>query len=95
MAQSTLTDLSACVAEFHDAFQIGNNHSPNRLGTEEQVLRYSLMREENEEYLEAAQQGRIKHLRLETRKKTKCQRKGDLELSLVYEAKNTSKNIGD
>ena len=59
MAQSTLTDLAACVAEFHDAFQIGNNHSPNRLGAEEQVLRYSLMREENEEYLEAAQQGNL------------------------------------
>lgn len=59
MAQSTLTDLAACVAEFHDVFQIGNNHSPNRLSTEEQVLRYSLMREENEEYLEAAQQGNL------------------------------------
>lgn len=59
MAKSTLTDLSACVAEFHDAFQIGNNQSPNRLSTDEQVLRYSLMREENEEYLEAAQQGNL------------------------------------
>ena len=59
MAQSTLTDLSACVAEFHDAFQIGNHLNPTALSTEEQVLRYSLMREENEEYLEAAQQGNL------------------------------------
>ena len=59
MAQSTLTDLSACVAEFHDAFQIGNHLHPTALSTEEQVLRYSLMREENEEYLEAAQQGNL------------------------------------
>lgn len=59
MAKSTLNELAACVAEFHDAFQIGNNPSPNRLSTDEQVLRYSLMREENEEYLEAAQQGNL------------------------------------
>jgi predicted HAD superfamily Cof-like phosphohydrolase len=59
MAQSTLTDLSACVAEFHYAFQIGNHLHPTALSTEEQVLRYSLMREENEEYLEAAQQGNL------------------------------------
>jgi len=59
MAKSTLTELSACVAEFHDAFKIGNNTKPNRLGSDEQVLRYSLMREENEEYLEAARQGNL------------------------------------
>lgn len=59
MAQSTLTNLSACVAEFHRAFQIGNNQNPTVLSAEEQVLRYSLMREENEEYLEAAQQGNL------------------------------------
>jgi predicted HAD superfamily Cof-like phosphohydrolase len=59
MAKSTLMELAACVAEFHDAFQIGNHSTPNRLSSEEQLLRYTLMREENEEYMEAAQQGNL------------------------------------
>lgn len=44
------------VAEFHDAFKIENNHAPQLLENEaDYLLRYKLMREENEEYLEACQ----------------------------------------
>ena len=43
------------VAEFHDAFGIENSTEPNAQLTKEQIqLRFDLMREENEEYLEAA-----------------------------------------
>jgi predicted HAD superfamily Cof-like phosphohydrolase len=47
--------IIAAVAEFHEAFGIENFDAPNANLTPEQVqLRYDLMREENEEYLEAA-----------------------------------------
>lgn len=40
---------------FHEAFKIGYLESPKaNLGIEKNMLRYKLMREENEEYLEAA-----------------------------------------
>ena len=43
------------VAEFHQAFGLGIRQSPKAdLGLEKNLLRYKLMREENEEYLEAA-----------------------------------------
>lgn len=43
------------VEDFHDAFGIVNNYLPTTKLTEEEiVLRYNLMKEENEEYLEAA-----------------------------------------
>jgi predicted HAD superfamily Cof-like phosphohydrolase len=43
------------VAEFHEAFGIENRHTPTAELTPDQVqLRFDLMREENEEYLEAA-----------------------------------------
>lgn len=46
------------VAEFHEAFGIQNNTSPTAsLGLDQVTLRYTLMREENEEYFEAAQKG--------------------------------------
>ena len=41
------------VAEFQDTFLIGNNGHPQFLTPEESELRYKLMKEENEEYLEA------------------------------------------
>ena len=45
------------VAEFHKAFGLGIRQSPQAdLGLETILLRYKLMREENEEYLEAASQ---------------------------------------
>lgn len=44
------------VEKFHDSFGIGNNYEPTSDLTEKDyILRYKLMREENEEYLEAAQ----------------------------------------
>lgn len=50
-----LQKIVAAVAEFHEAFGIENFNEPNADLTPEQVqLRFDLMREENEEYLEAA-----------------------------------------
>jgi len=44
------------VAEFHDAFGIESATSPTVNVSEQKIiLRYNLMKEENEEYLEAAQ----------------------------------------
>ena len=43
------------VKAFHEAFKIGYRDSPKAdLGSRVNTLRYKLMREENEEYLEAA-----------------------------------------
>lgn len=45
----------AAVQQFHDAFGLGSKTSPEAdLGDKKNLLRYELMREENEEYLEAA-----------------------------------------
>ncbi len=45
----------AAVSEFHKAFCLGMKQTPTaNLGIEKNLLRYELMREENEEYLEAA-----------------------------------------
>lgn len=49
-----LKDKIEKVAAFHNAFGIKNNEVPTFLNLEETMLRYTLMREENEEYLEAA-----------------------------------------
>ena len=44
------------VTEFHTAFKIGHSKLPIAdLGDAKKVLRYNLMKEENEEYLEAVQ----------------------------------------
>jgi predicted HAD superfamily Cof-like phosphohydrolase len=46
------------VARFHDAFGIQNNEQPTAaLSAADVELRYNLMKEENEEYLEAAKNG--------------------------------------
>jgi predicted HAD superfamily Cof-like phosphohydrolase len=42
---------------FHDAFGIENHASPTLLDDAASTLRYNLMKEENEEYLEAAKKG--------------------------------------
>ncbi len=53
-----LTEVIGAVEQFHDAFGIPNNYAPTTgLSPEEIELRFNLMREENEEYLEAAQKG--------------------------------------
>ena len=48
------------VTAFHQAFGLGIKHKPTAsLGTGKNKLRFELMKEENEEYLEAAQNGDI------------------------------------
>jgi len=43
------------VMQFHTAFKIGHRETPKaNLGTAKNTLRFNLMKEENEEYLEAA-----------------------------------------
>ena len=45
----------AAVKEFHSAFGLGINENPvANLGQAKNLLRFNLMKEENEEYLEAA-----------------------------------------
>ena len=44
------------VKEFHTAFRIGHSETPIAdLGESKNILRYNLMKEENEEYLEAVE----------------------------------------
>ncbi len=44
------------VKEFHTAFEIGHSEIPKAdLGESKNMLRYNLMKEENEEYLDAVQ----------------------------------------
>jgi len=46
------------VKAFHAAFKIGHRETPKaNLGTDKNTLRFNLMQEENEEYLEAANNG--------------------------------------
>lgn len=52
----TLKETIQAVETFHNAFRISNNYQPTAQLSEADVqLRYNLMKEENEEYLEAAQ----------------------------------------
>lgn len=49
-----MQDKINAVKAFHTAFKIGYRETPKaNLGFEKNMLRYKLMREENEEYLEA------------------------------------------
>lgn len=53
-----MKDKIEAVKAFHSAFNIGHRDTPKAdLGVEKNMLRYKLMREENEEYLEAANSG--------------------------------------
>ena len=53
-----LIDCVNAVAEFHDSFWIPNKYSPiAKVDEKDLKLRYSLMKEENEEYLQAAKEG--------------------------------------
>ena len=53
-----LDELINDVGEFHDSFGIKNNTEPTTaLSKEEIQLRFDLLKEENEEYLEAALKG--------------------------------------
>lgn len=53
-----LQETIEAVEKFHDAFGIKNHYEPTASLTEAEIeLRYNLMKEENEEYLEAAKNG--------------------------------------
>lgn len=57
-AGPALADVIDHVRTFHDAFRIPNAQAlTGDIGPEQAQLRYVLMREENEEYLEAANRG--------------------------------------
>lgn len=46
----------AAVHEFHSAFKLGIKKTPTaHIGSDRNMLRFNLMKEENEEYLEAAE----------------------------------------
>lgn len=47
------------VHEFHEVFQIGNADSMKLIEEKDYTLRYNLLKEENEEYLDAAKKGDI------------------------------------
>ncbi len=48
------------VKEFHEVFRIGNLEAPEvNVGEREYLLRYNLLKEENEEYLEACKNGNL------------------------------------
>jgi predicted HAD superfamily Cof-like phosphohydrolase len=50
-----MKDKINAVHEFHTAFKLGIKNNPTAdIGEDRNLLRYKLMREENEEYLEAA-----------------------------------------
>lgn len=54
----TLAEATEHVRAFHDAFGIPNASAPKgEIGDRDALLRYKLIREENEEYLEAALKG--------------------------------------
>ena len=56
----TLIENIRHVELFHDTFKIGNRYEPTAVVDEnEYTLRYNLIKEENEEYLEAAKNGDI------------------------------------
>ncbi|MFN5982748.1 MAG: hypothetical protein ACK476_11975 [Fluviicola sp.] len=56
----TLQETIKAVEKFHDAFKIPNNYVPTAVLSDADVeLRFNLMKEENEEYLEAAKNGDI------------------------------------
>ncbi|MCB4809431.1 nucleoside triphosphate pyrophosphohydrolase family protein [Tamlana sp. 62-3] len=51
-----MKDKIEAVKAFHTAFKIGHRETPKaNLGEAKNTLRFNLMKEENEEYLEAAQ----------------------------------------
>lgn len=52
-----LSDAIAAVKTFHHAFGISNAQEPCTVDLKTALLRYKLMREENEEYLKAAEEG--------------------------------------
>lgn len=56
---SRLYEKIKSVEEFHDVFQIGNASEVTLIGEKDYTLRYNLIKEENDEYLEACRNGDI------------------------------------
>ncbi|HQQ94230.1 MAG TPA: nucleoside triphosphate pyrophosphohydrolase family protein [Bacteroidia bacterium] len=56
---SKLRDKIKSVEEFHTVFRIGNADKIQLLDEKDYMLRYNLIKEENEEYLEACKKGDI------------------------------------
>jgi predicted HAD superfamily Cof-like phosphohydrolase len=56
---SKLKEKINSVAEFHTTFKIGNAENIQLIDEREYTLRYNLIKEENEEYLQACKQGDI------------------------------------
>ena len=52
---SKLAEKIKSVAEFHEVFQIGNADTITLISERDYTLRYNLIKEENEEYLQACQ----------------------------------------
>ncbi|HID92142.1 TPA: hypothetical protein EYP45_03425 [Candidatus Peregrinibacteria bacterium] len=53
--QLAFQKIISAVEEFHDAFGIENKYEQTLVDKDTAILRYKLMREENEEYLEACE----------------------------------------
>ena len=56
---SKLHEKIKSVAEFHTTFKIGNADTVKLIDEKEYTLRYNLIKEENEEYLDACKNGDI------------------------------------
>lgn len=56
---SKLHEKIKSVAEFHEIFQIGNADEVKLIPEKDYLLRYNLIKEENEEYLDACKAGDI------------------------------------
>ncbi len=56
---SKLYEKIRSVEEFHDVFKIGNASEITLVNERDYTLRYNLIKEENEEYLEACKNGDI------------------------------------
>lgn len=54
---SRLREKISSVEEFHNVFQIGNASQPCLIGEKDYTLRFNLIKEENEEYLDACKKG--------------------------------------
>lgn len=54
-----LKEIIGNVEQFHDAFNIKNNYEQTLLTHDEALLRFNLMKEENEEYFEAVKNNDI------------------------------------
>jgi predicted HAD superfamily Cof-like phosphohydrolase len=52
-----LFDKIMDVHHFHETFKIGNANEPTLIDEKDYLLRYNLIKEENDEYLEACQNG--------------------------------------